>query len=124
MHRKSMEVAQHLGEPTPEEQAELEARKALFLKNSGCVDLGPDGVVLGSSRGGDNNNDSQNVVSGNHDDFRSNSIAALRARAHEHSVRLLQSNQSSDSRMVESAGDDNVFVDWNVERTIAHSTDF
>ena len=75
MHRKSMEVAQHLtdgmdGHPMDEAE-EMQMRKAMMEQAE--AEEGQHGGHMHQEQ----------------EDFRSSSIAALRAKAHEHSVKMM-----------------------------------
>ena len=89
MHRKSMEVAQSL-EPGNVSSGHLDAS----LYNEYKKDL-----TASSGIGGGNNNKSggsNNLGIVEDEDFRSHSIATLRAKAHEHSVKLMAGTAARD----------------------------
>jgi len=106
MHRKSMEVAQTLNDPAltggkngnpmlreQEQQLQHQHQQQQHLEDKKGNFLGEENV----------------------NDFRTNSIAALRAKAHEHSVRILAEgslqHQQMQQQQQQQHQDENVFVD-------------
>ena len=103
MHRKSMEVAHHLGEADGAiaeqshkqqlQEAADDVRKSLFFKNAAAA-------AAAASGGGDDSFEENGL---DQEEFRSHSIASLRAKAHEHAARLQMEGRAKE--------ENDVFVD-------------